>query len=147
MGGSIDVMFDTAVTAIPNVKAGTLRALAVASPRRTSIAPELPTLAESLPGFEADSWNGLMVPACCRRYKSAVIRWRGGGFDFFGPRSADGPVRGHRLGGVACCSGVWAQNGSSGSNSGGWVIGRELVSPGLLYLRPVGAPQGFAQGL
>jgi tripartite-type tricarboxylate transporter receptor subunit TctC len=63
MGGSIDVMFDTAVTAIPNVKAGTLRALAVASPRRTSIAPELPTLAESLPGFEADSWNGLMVPA------------------------------------------------------------------------------------
>lgn len=56
---------------------------------------------------------------CCRRYKSAVIRWRGGGFDFFGPRSADGPVRGHRLGGVACCSGVWAQNGSSGSNSGG----------------------------
>jgi tripartite-type tricarboxylate transporter receptor subunit TctC len=63
MGGSIDVMFDTAVTAIPNVKAGTLRALAVASPRRTSMAPELPTVAESLPGFEADSWNGLMVPA------------------------------------------------------------------------------------
>lgn len=63
LGGTVDLMFDTAVTAVPHMKAGSLRALAVSSARRTPIAPELPTLAETLPGFEADSWNGLMVPA------------------------------------------------------------------------------------
>lgn len=63
LGGNVDLMFDTAVTAIPNLKAGKLRALAVSSAKRSSIAPELPTVAETIPGFEADSWNGLMAPA------------------------------------------------------------------------------------
>ncbi|MBC7619465.1 MAG: tripartite tricarboxylate transporter substrate binding protein [Candidatus Saccharibacteria bacterium] len=63
MGGTVDVMFDTAITALPNIRAGKLLALGVASPVRSPLAPELPTVAEVVPGFEADSWNGLMAPA------------------------------------------------------------------------------------
>jgi tripartite-type tricarboxylate transporter receptor subunit TctC len=63
MGGTVDVMFDTAVTALPNIRAGKLVGLGVASPTRSPLAPDLPTVAEGIPGFEADSWNGLMVPA------------------------------------------------------------------------------------
>lgn len=63
MGGQVDVMFDTAVTALPNIRAGRLVGLGVASPTRSPLAPELPTVQEAIPGFEADSWNGLMVPA------------------------------------------------------------------------------------
>jgi tripartite-type tricarboxylate transporter receptor subunit TctC len=63
LGGSIDLMFDTAVTALANVKGGKVVAIAVSSAKRTSLAPELPTVAETLPGFEADSWTGLVVPA------------------------------------------------------------------------------------
>ena len=63
MGGNVDVMFDTAVTALPNIRSGRLIGLGVASPQRSPLAPELPAVAEAIPGFEADSWNGLMVPA------------------------------------------------------------------------------------
>ena len=63
MGGQVDVMFDTAVTALPNIRTGKLVGLGVASPARSPLAPELPTVQEAIPGFEADSWNGLMVPA------------------------------------------------------------------------------------
>jgi tripartite-type tricarboxylate transporter receptor subunit TctC len=63
LGGSIDLFFDTAVTALANVKGGKVVAIAVSSAKRTSLAPELPTVAETLPGFEADSWTGLVVPA------------------------------------------------------------------------------------
>ena len=63
LGGHIDLYFDTVVTALQNVKAGKVVALAVSGAKRTSLAPDLPTVAETLPGFEADSWTGLMVPA------------------------------------------------------------------------------------
>ena len=63
MGGNVDLMFDTAVTALPNIRAGKLVGLGVASLARSPLAPELPTVAEGVPGFEADSWNGLMAPA------------------------------------------------------------------------------------
>jgi tripartite-type tricarboxylate transporter receptor subunit TctC len=63
MGGTVDVMFDTAVTALPNIRAGKLVGLGVASPQRSPLAPELPAVADAVPGFEADSWNGLMAPA------------------------------------------------------------------------------------
>jgi tripartite-type tricarboxylate transporter receptor subunit TctC len=49
---------------LPQVKAGKLRALAVTSAQRSSIAPDIPTLAESgVPGYDVTSWYGLMVPA------------------------------------------------------------------------------------
>jgi len=63
LGGHIDLYFDTVVTALQNVKAGKVVPLAVSGAKRTSLAPDLPTVAETLPGFEADSWTGLMVPA------------------------------------------------------------------------------------
>ncbi len=63
LGGTVDIAFDVMVTGLTNVKAGKLVPLAVSSAKRTSLAPDLPTVAEFLPGFEADSWTGLMAPA------------------------------------------------------------------------------------
>ncbi|HEY0164758.1 MAG TPA: tripartite tricarboxylate transporter substrate-binding protein, partial [Sphingomicrobium sp.] len=63
-GGQVAAMFDTMLSAMPQVKAGRLRALAVTSDRRSGAAPELPTVAESgVPGYEATAWNGLLAPA------------------------------------------------------------------------------------
>ena len=63
LGGNVDVAFDTMPTAMANAKAGKLVPIAVSTARRTPLAPELPTVGEAIPGFEADSWTGLMVPA------------------------------------------------------------------------------------
>ncbi|HYF59698.1 MAG TPA: tripartite tricarboxylate transporter substrate binding protein [Burkholderiaceae bacterium] len=63
-GGQVQVMFDTMLSAMPQVKAGRVKALAVTSAKRSAAAPELPTIAESgLPGYEATAWNGLLAPA------------------------------------------------------------------------------------
>lgn len=64
IGGQTQLMFDTMLSAMPHVRAGKLRALAVTSAKRSPAAPEIPTVAESgLPGFEAIAWNGLLAPA------------------------------------------------------------------------------------
>jgi len=64
IGGQIDFMFTTIPGVLPHVKAGTLRALAVTSPERSSAMPDVPTMAESgLPGFQAVSWHGVVAPA------------------------------------------------------------------------------------
>ena len=64
MGGQASLMFDTMLSAMPQVKNGKLRAIAVTSASRSPAAPEVPTVAESgLPGYEAIAWNGLLVPA------------------------------------------------------------------------------------
>ena len=64
MAGQASLMFDTMLSAMPHVRSGKLRALAVTSAARSPAAPEVPTVAESgLPGYEAIAWNGLMVPA------------------------------------------------------------------------------------
>src|SRR6185295_3108571 len=47
----------------PHVKSGRLRALAVTSARRFGLLPDLPAVAESLPGFDVDSWYGVLAPA------------------------------------------------------------------------------------
>jgi tripartite-type tricarboxylate transporter receptor subunit TctC len=63
MGGQTQLMFDTMLSAMPLVKSGKLRALAVTSAQRSPAAPDLPTIAESgLPGYEAIAWNGLLAP-------------------------------------------------------------------------------------
>ena len=62
-GGHIDLAFDNMTLAWPQAQAGTVRALAVTSKERSPTAPDVPTLTESLPGFEATSWHGLFVPA------------------------------------------------------------------------------------
>ena len=64
IGGQVPLMFDTMLSAMPFVKSGKLRALAVTSAQRSPAAPELPTVAESgLPGYEVVAWNGLLAPA------------------------------------------------------------------------------------
>ena len=58
------VMFPNIASSIQHVRAGKLRALAVTSVKRSAIAPEIPTLAESgVPGYELSSWFGLLAPA------------------------------------------------------------------------------------
>jgi tripartite-type tricarboxylate transporter receptor subunit TctC len=56
-------MFDSIASALPHVRAGKLRAIAVASNTRSSLLPNVPTVAESLPGYSAHSWLGIFVPA------------------------------------------------------------------------------------
>jgi tripartite-type tricarboxylate transporter receptor subunit TctC len=64
IGGHVSVMFPTIPTAIPHVRAGKLRALAVTTRSRTAITPELPTISESgVPGYDVSSWYGLLAPA------------------------------------------------------------------------------------
>lgn len=65
IGGTMDVMFDNLPSALPQIKAGKLKALAVTSATRSAAVPELPTIAEAGPvkGFEASSWFGLLAPA------------------------------------------------------------------------------------
>ena len=64
LGGRVQAMFAPASTALPHIKAGTLKVLAVSSAKRTGASPELPTIAESgLPGFETSVWFGLLAPA------------------------------------------------------------------------------------
>ncbi|MDB5812414.1 MAG: hypothetical protein JWN94_4536 [Betaproteobacteria bacterium] len=62
--GRLAVAFSTALSVVPFVKGGRLRAIAVTSSARSSFMPELPTVAESgLPGYEAGSWYGVVAPA------------------------------------------------------------------------------------
>jgi tripartite-type tricarboxylate transporter receptor subunit TctC len=64
IGGQVNVMFETSVAALPFVKQGKLRALAVSSSQRISAAPDLPTIAElGYPGFSGVPWVAIVAPA------------------------------------------------------------------------------------
>ena len=64
IAGQTHVLFDSLPTGMPHAKAGRLRALAVTSEKRSTLAPELPTLAESgLPGYSSVTWFGVYLPA------------------------------------------------------------------------------------
>lgn len=63
IGGQLSMMFDGIVTGVPAAKSGRLRALGVTTARRWQGAPEIPAIGESLPGFEVNSWYGLLAPA------------------------------------------------------------------------------------
>ena len=64
IAGQCQLMFATSASVIPYIKAGRLRALAVTTAKRSPSVPDLPTLAESgVPGFEAITWHGVVVPA------------------------------------------------------------------------------------
>jgi tripartite-type tricarboxylate transporter receptor subunit TctC len=62
IGGVIDILFDTASTTLPHLRSGRLRALAVTSPTRYSELPQIPTVAEVFPGFEAVTWAMFVAP-------------------------------------------------------------------------------------
>jgi tripartite-type tricarboxylate transporter receptor subunit TctC len=63
MGGAIDLAFADFSIAIPQMKGGTLRGIGVTSPTRNELIPDLPPLAEAMPGFEATIWYGLLAPS------------------------------------------------------------------------------------
>ena len=64
LGGQVQFMFSDAPTALPQIKAGKVRAIAVASAKRSALLPDVPTVAESgLPGYEAYSWAAFLAPA------------------------------------------------------------------------------------
>jgi tripartite-type tricarboxylate transporter receptor subunit TctC len=64
LGGQVSMFFDNMASAVPYVKAGRLRALAITTPRRSAALPEVPTMIEAgVPAYEAYSWNGVVVPA------------------------------------------------------------------------------------
>jgi tripartite-type tricarboxylate transporter receptor subunit TctC len=63
MGGAINLAFADFSLAIPQMKGGTLRGIGVTSPTRNELTPDLPPLAEAMPGFEATIWYGLLAPA------------------------------------------------------------------------------------
>jgi len=68
IGGQIQLMFDNLASALGQVRAGRVKALAVTTAKRTALAPELPTIAESgLPGFDINTWFGIFVPASTPR--------------------------------------------------------------------------------
>lgn len=63
LSGQVDFNFDNLATAAANIKAGKLKALAVTTAQRSKALPEIPAMAETLPGFEIDTWWGLVAPA------------------------------------------------------------------------------------
>jgi tripartite-type tricarboxylate transporter receptor subunit TctC len=63
LGGQVQMMFDAIPTMAPNVRAGKLRALGTSGTERSSVLPEVPTVAEAgVPGYEATIWLGIMAP-------------------------------------------------------------------------------------
>jgi tripartite-type tricarboxylate transporter receptor subunit TctC len=63
ISGQVQVMFGTMLAAVPQVRSGKIRAVAVTGPRRSVAVPDVPTFAEAgLPGYDASSWNGILVP-------------------------------------------------------------------------------------
>jgi len=62
IGGQVQVMFDPIASSIPFIRAGTLRALAVTTAERLDVLPDIPTVGDFVPGYEASSWEGIAAP-------------------------------------------------------------------------------------
>ena len=67
LSGQVDYNFDNLATAAANIKAGKLKALAVTTAQRSKALPDIPSMSETLAGFEIDTWWGLVAPAATPR--------------------------------------------------------------------------------
>jgi tripartite-type tricarboxylate transporter receptor subunit TctC len=67
LAGQVSLMFNNMLSAMPHVKSGKLRAVAVTSAKRSAALPDLPTIAEAIPGYEASGWYGAFAPAATPR--------------------------------------------------------------------------------
>jgi tripartite-type tricarboxylate transporter receptor subunit TctC len=67
IGGRIEVEFENAPAVLGQIRNGELKAIAVGTARRSAILPELPTIADTVPGYESSSWLGLLAPAATPR--------------------------------------------------------------------------------
>jgi tripartite-type tricarboxylate transporter receptor subunit TctC len=76
IGGQVLIMYDTVASCLPHIKSGKLRPLAVATAKRSSALPDVPTIAEAaLPGFEVTTWFGALAPA--KTPKEIVVKLNG----------------------------------------------------------------------
>jgi len=63
ISGQVQATFTSGVSLLPHVRSGALRALGFGTPKRIAAAPDIPSIAETVPGFEASSWYGIVAPA------------------------------------------------------------------------------------
>ena len=63
IAGRVTMLMTTTISAAPHVKSGRLRALAITSPRRLAAMPDVPAIGETVPGYEADAFQGMVAPA------------------------------------------------------------------------------------
>lgn len=63
IAGVCELSFDTMISALPHVQAGKLKAIAVTTAKRSPMTPDVPSIAETLPGFDVSAWNGMVAPA------------------------------------------------------------------------------------
>lgn len=62
IAGEVDVLFGNMISLLPQVEAGTVRAIALSTPERSPLVPDLPTVSETVPGYAAGPWYGLLAP-------------------------------------------------------------------------------------
>jgi tripartite-type tricarboxylate transporter receptor subunit TctC len=79
IGGQVDVMFDNMPNVIGHVRAGKMKGLAVTTPQRAQLAPEIPTVGETVPGYEQIAWFGVLAPAgtprdIINRYHTEIVK-------------------------------------------------------------------------
>lgn len=67
VGGETDMSYENALIIVPQIKAGKVRALAITGAKRSTLLPDLPTIGETLPGYSASGWYGLVAPAATPR--------------------------------------------------------------------------------
>ena len=75
LSGEIDSSFSSLVPSIPHVKSGRLRAIGLTTPMRSSAIPDVPTISETVPGYEVTHWYGMWGPKGIPR--EIVMRWNG----------------------------------------------------------------------